>query len=75
MVGDTEHYADEVDLANKHMALETEYAVAAIRQNAVSMDPGEPGECDGCGFEYPRLVGGLCGFCRDGRPVPFGVEL
>ncbi len=28
---------------------------------------GMPGICDECEEPMPRLVGGLCGYCRDGR--------
>lgn len=26
---------------------------------------GEPGECKECGTDHPRLVNGLCPFCRE----------
>ena len=29
------------------------------------LDPGEPGDCDDCGFPSLRLVGGMCARCRD----------
>ena len=28
---------------------------------------GVPGVCEECGEDMPRLVGGRCGYCRDGR--------
>nr|WP_221239982.1 conjugal transfer protein TraR [Sphingomonas abaci] len=39
-------------------------SLAAARQPVAI---GTPGECQKCGDDMPRLVGGLCGFCRDGR--------
>lgn len=29
--------------------------------------PGVAGECEDCERASPRLVGGRCAFCRDGR--------
>lgn len=40
------------------------------RRIAIARAPipaGEAGECEGCDRPMPRLVGGLCGYCRDGR--------
>lgn len=57
--------ADEADRAQAHEELERD----AMIRSAVSAPfiPGEPGECDRCGDDMPRLVGGLCAPCRDGR--------
>ncbi|MFZ3484243.1 conjugal transfer protein TraR [Sphingomonas sp. 3-13AW] len=56
--------ADEVDAAQviqeRHLAL----SIAAARAPAPE---GQPGECDECGYDRPRLVRGRCAFCRDGR--------
>jgi len=40
----------------------------------VVMPDGVAGDCDGCGEYFARLVGGKCGFCRDGRRRVVGVE-
>ncbi len=40
------------------------------RQLAAATAPiavGVPGECTNCGEDSPRLVGGRCARCRDGR--------
>lgn len=59
--------ADEIDrateIADHHLAR----SIAAARQ---PIPAGEPGECEGCGEEMPRLVDGRCGYCRDGRRRP-----
>lgn len=31
------------------------------------IEPGQPGECEYCGYQSPRLVGGACARCRDSR--------
>lgn len=39
--------------------------IARARALAAKIPPGEPGVCDYCGEEFPRLVNGACGRCRD----------
>jgi hypothetical protein len=57
--------ADEADRAQLNEELERE---AMIRSAASApFVPGVPGECERCGDDMPRLVGGLCAPCRDGR--------
>jgi len=56
--------ADPVDMATD---IQAEHLERGIRAVCVDMPAGEPGECEGCGEDMPRLVGGRCGFCRDGR--------
>lgn len=56
--------ADAVDVAQDLNDLHLRHSLAAARQPVVI---GAPGECQKCGDDMPRLVGGLCGFCRDGR--------
>lgn len=59
--------ADEADLAND-LADQHQAAIeAAIRLAARSMPAGEPGVCEGCEQDSPRLVGGLCARCRDAQ--------
>ncbi|KXA71081.1 hypothetical protein [Bordetella hinzii] len=58
---------DEFDRASEREQADREAALANARAAAGAMPKGEPGECDGCGEHFARLVGGLCGFCRDGR--------
>ena len=59
--------ADEIDRANATAEAELERSIRAARQ---PIPVGVPGECDGCGDDMPRLVNGLCGYCRDGRRKP-----
>lgn len=59
--------ADIIDHAADREQQEREGALASVRAAAAAMPKGEPGECDGCGEHFARLVDGLCGFCRDGR--------
>jgi hypothetical protein len=56
--------ADPVDEANEIAAADLARGIAAARAPA---PPGEPGECENCGEDMPRLVNGRCGYCRDGR--------
>ena len=57
--------ADDADKAGDHVE-KTEIAnIAAIREKAANIPVGKPGECEYCGYEFERLVGGACGRCRD----------
>ncbi len=56
--------ADPVDEANEVAAAQLARSIAAAR---APVPAGEPGECDDCGEDMPRLVNGRCGYCRDGR--------
>lgn len=44
-------------------------AVEEIRRKA-QIAPGVPGECDKCGEDSPRLIGGVCARCRDEYKLP-----
>lgn len=59
--------ADDVDFATALVAANLEKSISAAR---APIPAGEPGECDECGEDMPRLVEGRCGFCRDGRLPP-----
>jgi hypothetical protein len=59
--------ADEADRANDVAAQQLE---RSIRLAQASVPTGEPGECEQCGEDMPRLVAGRCGYCRDGRQNP-----
>jgi hypothetical protein len=56
---------DVVDLA-QHFA-ETMLA-EAIRVARQPVPSGVPGECEDCGDQSPRLVGGRCAPCREPWP-------
>lgn len=56
---------DDVDLANE---LADARVIQALNKLKAAIIPvGEPGECKECGDNSPRLVGGRCAPCRDGR--------
>ena len=59
--------ADVVDMA---VEIEGEHLAAATRAARVGVLSGAPGTCGECTYWFPRLVDGLCGFCRDGRQPP-----
>lgn len=56
--------SDIIDVAT---AIEQRQLDRAVHAARAPIPEGAPGECDGCERQMPRLVGGLCGFCRDGR--------
>lgn len=56
--------ADEIDRANE---IADEHLARGIAAARVPIPVGEPGECEECGEDMPRLVDGRCGYCRDGR--------
>lgn len=63
--------ADEMDRAVEAAAVHQENSIAAVRAAADAIPRGQPGECEGCVDDSPRLVltGGLmlCARCRDKR--------
>lgn len=56
--------ADEADRAADMTDAYLSRAIAAARQ---PVPRGQPGICDDCGEDWPRLVGGACAPCRDER--------
>lgn len=71
---DFEHIADESDRATDVEERARERSIETSRAAAALIPAGEAGDCDGCGEYFARLVGGLCGFCRDGRKRIASVE-
>jgi hypothetical protein len=59
--------ADVVDLAHDIEQEQLRHSLARLR---APIPAGEPGECEQCGEDMPRLVDGRCGYCRDGRRPP-----
>lgn len=63
--------ADAIDMANEVLTEGLDASVAAVRAAAAEIPAGEPGVCDDCGDDSPRLVedrfGLRCAPCRDGR--------
>lgn len=56
---------DEIDAANDISEHFRELAERNARSLVLDMPDDGPGECDECGYEFTRLVDGLCGRCRD----------
>lgn len=61
---------DEVDIAAERRDAETAARVAAALARAGTFVKGAPGACEDCETQSPRLVGGRCARCRDGRAQP-----
>src|SRR3546814_5290538 len=59
--------ADAADRAHEFAEVALNARLSVIDR---AIPPGTPGECAACGEHMPRLVGGHCGFCRDGRRPP-----
>ena len=57
--------ADEADRAQAQEEWQREAMISSAR--SAPFVRGVPGECERCGDDMPRLVGGLCAPCRDGR--------
>lgn len=58
------------DDADRALAIQDEHLGASLRRINATIPVGVKGECDECGEIMPRLVGGRCGYCRDGRRPP-----
>jgi len=56
--------ADAADFATELVDEKLEQGLRAAR---APIPVGEPGECEQCFEQMPRLVNGRCGYCRDGR--------
>jgi hypothetical protein len=54
--------ADQVDLAQHYADTMLAEAIRVARQ---PVPAGEPGICENCGDETPRLVTGRCAPCRE----------
>lgn len=55
--------SDLADITQERMEMADSLRGALPRYE---LPPGTQGNCDGCERESPRLIGGLCGACRDG---------
>ena len=58
------------DDADKAADLIADRIAAGLSSITSVIAPGISGQCWDCGETMPRLVGGRCGFCRDGRRPP-----
>ena len=59
---------DDIDRAEERARIAVDARVAQIRANVELR--GEPGECDHCGEQSPRLVQGACVPCRTKLKLP-----
>lgn len=62
--------ADIADVTGERMEVQEAADIAEIRRKANEIPKGVPGECDLCGEDMPRLVGGVCAPCRDRHKLP-----
>jgi hypothetical protein len=62
--------ADEIDQANDRTMADNERAIADARAVAAAIPLGTPGECERCGQDSQRLVGGACAPCRTRYRLP-----
>lgn len=61
---------DDVDLTCDREEYSNAARLEGIRRQVSAMPTGEPGECDKCGEDSPRLVRGVCAPCRDKFKLP-----
>lgn len=59
--------ADVVDMA---VDLQDEHLARSLARARAPIAAGGAGECEQCFEDSPRLVGGRCAYCRDGRRRP-----
>lgn len=62
--------ADDADVTDRAVEVQLDASVATVRYKASQIIEGKPGECDRCGEESLRLVGGACAPCRDRLKLP-----
>ena len=53
---------DEIALAQEREQIARADALA---HSARAIEPGQQGECEYCGYVYPRILRGACARCRD----------
>lgn len=61
--------SDEIDKAEELSSVILDAQLRNIRSHA-QLDPGVAGECEKCGNESLRLIGGHCAPCRDKFKLP-----
>jgi hypothetical protein len=62
------------DFADDASDIQDQHLAASLSRINPTMAPGVEGYCENCGDHFERLVGGRCGFCRDGRRPHFGRQ-
>lgn len=58
-------HGDEADRASYFIESVIDDHVKEAMRKAQEIPAGNPGDCDGCGEWFGRLVDGMCGSCRD----------
>ena len=58
-------HGDEADRATYFIESVIDDHVKEAMRRCAEIPAGNPGECDGCGDHFYRLVNGMCGYCRD----------
>ena len=61
---------DEIDNQLERDAVLDNANILEHRRRAAAIPVGQPGECEYCGLESKRLVGGACAPCRDRYGLP-----
>lgn len=61
---------DELDMTQERIDMLLAADIAELQKKAASIPKGEPGECEKCGEDSPRLVNGVCARCRDKYKLP-----
>lgn len=56
---------DDADKADYFVESVLDDGIKEAMRRAADIPTGEAGECDYCGYEFNRIVGGACGKCRD----------
>jgi hypothetical protein len=62
--------ADIIDQTDEREAIIELARVQQAAAKAAAIPAGVPGECEKCGEDMPRLVGGVCCPCRDKYKLP-----
>lgn len=58
-------HGDEADRSTYFIESVIDDHVKEAMRKCAEIPIGNPGSCDGCGEYFSRLVGGMCGWCRD----------
>ena len=61
---------DEIDRQLERVQYLDDASLAEVRNKAATMSVGNPGVCEWCGEDSPRLVRGACARCRDKYKLP-----
>ena len=57
--------SDVCDASDYYIESVIDDHVKEAMRKASEIPVGNPGDCDGCGEWFGRLVDGYCGYCRD----------